>query len=148
MKKTVSLLLLLLLTAGLVACGASPAPDTEEDFDPAGGYYDVNSERAMMSVLDRGDGSYLMVVHWGSSAMTYTEWQMNATPDGEGHLTYADGMETEVTASDDGEEEVNVVALDGVGYFTCRDGKLLWDGAENESCRDCEFVREEDVAFE
>ena len=54
-------------------------------------------------------------------------------------LTYTDCEKTNITTDESGNSTSEEVYEDGTGYFTLKDGKLLWDGASEEDCKLCVF---------
>lgn len=111
---------------------------TAPECDPcgyAGSYEDSWSQRATMEII-AGDEGLVIYVTWSNSADEYVMWKMTGCCDNAGVISYTDcvrstiGTDTEVTDYENGE-----------GFFTVEDGMLLWNGAAEESCRDCVFVR-------
>lgn len=106
-----------------------------------GEYADSYTQRAMLTVEDNGGVGVKLTVHWSSSAFEYNEWVMTGVYDEEWRLSYTDGTESVITTAADGTQSSETVATDMAGYFTLSGGKLLWDGAPEENCRDCAFER-------
>lgn len=167
MKRMISLLLCAALILTLGACGkkknetppvTEPAPQASQpqpsapavvqpvtqdvDYAPyAGSYQDSFSHRAMMDVTLGEDGNSLSIlVHWGSSAMEATQWEMTARLEGD-KLTYNDCYSYDLLFLDEGGPETTVRYENGSGYFTVASGKLLWEGAVDEDCRSCAFEK-------
>lgn len=167
MKRMISLLLCAALILTLGACGkkknetppvTEPAPQASQpqpsapavvqpvtqdvDYAPyAGSYQDSFSHRAMMDVTLGEDGNSLSIlVHWGSSAMEATQWEMTARLQ-DGLLRYSDCVSSWVFFPSEGEEQVTVLYESGSGYFTPVRDTLLWDGAQDEDCRSCVFEK-------
>ncbi len=123
-------------------------PDaTEEDLEalavPMGEYQDRISERAWLIASANGMGGVAIEVHWANSAFEYVKWTLNAFDAGEGRLEYDDCTARVITSNDDGSETTAIVYEKASGYFSYKDGVLCWDGAEDESCRECEFLKSE-----
>jgi hypothetical protein len=102
-----------------------------------GNYNDSYSQRAHAFVIDEGD-EVEITVSWSSSAFEYTRWTMECKKDGD-KLTYTDCEKTNITTDESGNSTSEEVYEDGTGYFTLKDGKLLWDGAAEEDCKLCVF---------
>ena len=106
-----------------------------------GEYQDSVSQRATMTVEDNGDETVHMLVSWANSAFETMQWEMNAKLGEDGLLYYTDGTASLITTADDGTEEVNVTGVNVEGYFSIADGVLYWNGAADESCRECAFEK-------
>lgn len=102
-----------------------------------GNYYDFVSQRATAVVIEDGD-EIEITVKWSSSANETTTWEMDCTKDGS-KLSYTDCEKTNITYDEQGNADENEEYSDGEGYFTLKDGKLLWDGAAEENCQTCVF---------
>ena len=63
---------------------------------------------------------------------------MDCTKDGS-KLSYTDCEKTNITYDEQGNADESEEYSDGEGYFTLKDGKLLWDGAAEENCQTCVF---------
>ncbi len=101
-----------------------------------GSYQDSVSQRASAQVIDSSDGVNI-IVHWGGSATEAYTWTMNCTRDGD-KLSYKDCKKVFLNL-DPANEKNEVEYENGEGYFTVKDGKLLWDGAAEEDCASCVF---------
>ena len=101
-----------------------------------GAYQDSVSQRASAEVIDSSDGVNI-IVHWGGSATEAYNWTMNCTREGD-KLTYKDCKKIYLNL-DPANEKREVEYENGEGYFTIKDGKLLWDGAAEEDCAGCVF---------
>ena len=102
-----------------------------------GNYYDFVSQRATALVIEDGD-EIEITVKWSSSASETTEWEMTCEKDGD-KLSYTDCEKTNSVYDESGNADDTVEYDDGEGYFTLKDGKLLWDGAAEENCKTCVF---------
>ena len=102
-----------------------------------GNYYDFVSQRATAVVIEDGD-EIEITVKWSSSASETTEWKMTCETDGD-KLNYTDCKKTNASYDENGNADETTEYDDGEGSFTLKDGKLLWDGAAEESCRTCVF---------
>lgn len=104
-----------------------------------GTYYDSYSMRAYAMVALTEDGRYDIEVHWSDSAWEDNVWNMTATMMEDGLLVYDDCVAKNVVTQEDGSFTENYANLIPEGYFTVSEGKLLWNGAADESCRECVF---------
>ena len=112
--------------------------------DLVGEYNDSFSQRASMTVEALyGSNSYRVTVFWGSTATESTIWTMTAHMDADGLLSYTDGTCENHSVEADGSEKMETVAENESGFFTPKEGKLLWNGAPDESCVDCVFEKAE-----
>ena len=102
----------------------------------SGIYQDSHSQRATAVFLDSGD-SVSADIHWGGSATEAYTWKMDCAKDGE-KLVYKNCTKTFVKTDDDGGES-KVEYENGEGYFTFKEGKILWDGAAEDDCKECVF---------
>ena len=107
--------------------------------DPAGGdlvgsWQDEVSERAGMDVTENEDGTYSILVSWGSSFDETACWEITGTWDENlGGLTYDDGSYYIVKNGEKtGEETTN-------GGFYKEGEKLRWKDSKNEE--DAVFVK-------
>jgi len=122
-----------------------PTPSSEELAayyeSLAGDYEDTFSQRAVAEVTAYEDYVEIMV-HWGSSAFESTMWTMTARLAEDGLLCYSDEKRTDIVLSESGLETDNVVYENEAGFFSVdEEGKLIWNGAFSEDCRECAFVK-------
>lgn len=116
---------------------------TDEETDWVGYWYDLTSERAVMSIeAIPGSENMKLQVNWGSGASENTCWTMTATFDAAtSRLTYSDCEKSDIVLHENAPEDTTVVYSGGTGYFTLNEeGYLLWDGAAEEDCRSCKFA--------
>lgn len=99
-----------------------------------GNYTDSNSQRATLTVTTSGKTSTFTII-WSSSATETSKWVMHVTKGEDGLYNYSDCKKVSVT---DGVE--TTVYSNGNGYFEYSNGKLLWTGASEDSCKNCVFV--------
>ena len=104
------------------AAEPQPAADAE---DLSGSWQDEISQRASMDVTRNGDGSYTLLVHWGSSATEAFIWEITGAFDESGTLAYEDGQYGVYTFDESGSETVSDEETTR-GSFTLEDGKLRW----------------------
>ena len=171
MKKTLAILLILMMMLGaLAACGekakTEPNPqeptevtdgtpaaepieaETSEDtlhlYDFFGTWQDETSQRAMMTIAPATSyGDAAVKIHWGSSAFEAAEWTMYAAFDAQtGSLNYSEGSMAIVTAAEDGTLTADEQWSGSEGAFTLdEDGKLLWTDSKEERSAEMRFVR-------
>lgn len=118
----------------------------EEYADPLGvigTYMDGTSQRAVMEVtFDEKEMKYHMTVSWANSAFSRMEWKMSGEDNGYGAIEYNDCVKSRVDYDEKGEKEVyKTEYTGGSGFFSFKDGKLAWDGAQDENCRECAFEK-------
>ena len=120
----------------------SPSATGGVDFATLPGeYQDSVSQRASMTVEDNGDETVHMLVSWANSAFETMQWEMNASLGEDGLLYYTDGSSSLVSTAEDGTQEVKVLSVNTEGFFSIADGVLYWNGAADESCRECAFEK-------
>ena len=120
----------------------SPSATGGVDFATLPGeYQDSVSQRASMTVEDNGDETVHMLVSWANSAFETMQWEMNASLGEDGLLYYTDGSSSLVSTAEDGTQEVKVLSVNMEGFFSIADGVLYWNGAADESCRECAFEK-------
>ena len=107
--------------------------------DLAGTYQDSFSQRAWAEIHIE-NGECVIEIHWADSAAEYYLWTMTLSPEGD-RLTYTDGVCCDITVFDGGIEKTITVYDQAAGYFTVSGITLLWNGAENDYCRDCVFEK-------
>ena len=106
----------------------------------AGDYQDATSQRASMEIT-KYEGVYDITVRWPSSANEETHWYMSGKLDGK-RITYAgENIATYVYDENGSEECTNSTAINNLGYFEIKDGKLYWTGAGQEECKACVFEK-------
>ena len=105
-----------------------------------GEYDDSFSQRAWAKISLDDAGMYIIEIHWADSAEEYYRWSMTLLQNGD-KLVYTDGVCSSISTRDDGTEKIITVYDGATGFFTLSEGKLLWDGAENDYCRDCVFEK-------
>lgn len=120
----------------------SPSATGGVDFATLPGeYQDSVSQRASMTVEDNGDETVHMLVSWANSAFETMQWEMNSSLGEDGLLYYTDGSSSLVSTAEDGTQEVKVLSVNTEGFFSIADGVLYWNGAADESCRECAFEK-------
>lgn len=121
------------------------APDPVNKLDPAaiiGVYADAASQRATMEVtFDEASETYRIVVTWGNGVDETAFWNMTCKENENMQLVYTDCEHVINAYPKNGESTTTVLYQNGAGYFTFdpETGKLLWDGAADESCKGCAF---------
>ncbi|MDO5435207.1 MAG: hypothetical protein Q4G19_02450 [Clostridia bacterium] len=117
--------------------------DITSSFRPAaiaeGVYYDPVSGRAYAEVTAAGDNVYAIRIHWADSAVEDNVWTMTASVGEDGLLSYYDCVLKHVVTAEDGTDAESEADAAAEGWFEIADGKLLWTGADDESCRACVF---------
>ncbi len=104
-----------------------------------GNYQDSTSQRASAHVTDNTE-TVGITISWSSSATERTVWEMTCKRDGN-KLNYSDCKKSNFVSDKNGEGDADVEYENGTGYFTLKDGKLLWDGAADENCTSCVFEK-------
>ena len=108
----------------------------------AGDYQDEYSQRAHMAGEALGSDGVRFTVHWAGSAFENYEWVMTCRLYEDGLLSYDDCVQTLYKTDTQGKTSSEVQSTGGSGFFTpTEDGKLLWDGAEDDYCRECIFFK-------
>ncbi|MBR5258783.1 MAG: hypothetical protein IKV51_07540 [Clostridia bacterium] len=125
----------------LVGTGSYEMISAYDESGLAGNYQDKFSQRAWAEIRQE-NGRYVMEIHWADSASEYYRWTMTLEPSGE-KLIYSDCVCCSVTTLDDGTERLITIYDDASGFFTVSGSGLKWNGAENDYCRDCVFVKAE-----
>ena len=102
-----------------------------------GSYEDETSQRAAMDIAYDENGALVAIVSWSSSAEETTIWTMTLTVGEDGTINYTDGLrETYVGETVTTDEE------NQAGFFTIdEEGAVCWNGAPEESCVDCRFLK-------
>ncbi|MBR5708139.1 MAG: hypothetical protein IKX41_02020 [Oscillospiraceae bacterium] len=107
-----------------------------------GEYQDEYSQRAHMKGEAKGSGGVVFTVRWAGSAFEDYEWVMTCRLCEDGLLSYDDCVQTLYKTDTQGKTSSEVLGTGGSGFFTpTEDGKLLWDGAEDDYCRECIFFK-------
>lgn len=148
MKKTVALLIAILMSASvLTACGKSQDVkaneegqqeigtqlEENEDISLAGSWQDEVSQRASMDVKKNEDGSYDILVSWGSSASETSTWEIHGTYDAQsGTLTYDNGKYS-VHTWDEKDNETISGEETTKGSFSNEGDKLRWKDSKNSA---------------
>lgn len=101
----------------------------------AGNYQDTYSQRATMTVTDKG-GYAQMNVHWANSSDEYYEWNMTCHISEDGLIYYNDGSLKEVKGTNE-----TIKYTDAYGYFSYSGTELYWIGAVDSDCRECCFIK-------
>ena len=99
----------------------------------AGSWYGLVSQRAGMDVTANADGSYDILVYWGSSASEFSEWKIHGTYDEySGALFYRDGRYAVVATDDSGKESISEQAVTQ-GVFLKEGDRFRWIDSMNEN---------------
>ena len=100
------------------------------EMDLEGAWEDEVSQRAHMNVTKNEDGSYNIVVRWGSSASETSVWEIHGTYDEvSGMLAYQDGAYSIHTADEKGNETVSGEETTN-GAFMKEGEKLRWSDSK------------------
>ena len=115
--------------------------ELEAFYESLEGIYDDSfSQRATAEVTANGSEGALIKVFWAESATVMYNWTMNVKLMEDGLLCYKDGSLVIVTI--EGETDTAEVQYENAEGFFSYDGEALyWNGAEDESCTDCVFVK-------
>lgn len=101
------------------------------EMDLSGSWEDEVSQRAGMDVTKNEDGSYDILVHWGSSAFETAIWEIHGTYDPvSGMLSYDDGK-FYVRSVDKDENETVSDEETTEGAFMKEGEKLRWQDSRN-----------------
>ena len=101
------------------------------EMDLAGSWDDEVSQRASMDVTRNDDGSYDILVHWGSGATETSFWQIHGTYDEtSGMLSYEDGAYS-VHIWDENDNETVTDEKTTKGAFMKEGEKLRWSDSLN-----------------
>ncbi len=101
------------------------------EMDLAGSWQDEISQRAVMDVTQKEDGSYEILVHWGASAVESANWEIHGTYDPvSGMLSYEDGRFFHLKFENDKEEISDEQTTQGT--FMKEGDKLRWSDSMNE----------------
>ena len=153
MKKTLALMIAILMSASvLTACGKSQdvkaneegqqeigtqlegnstEDEIAEETSLAGSWQDEVSQRASMDVKKNEDGSYDILVSWGSSAFETSTWEIHGTYDAQsGTLTYDNGKYS-VHTWDEKDNETISGEETTKGSFSNEGDKLRWKDSKN-----------------
>lgn len=157
LKKFYSICLIAVITISVFGCGQSKSESKSESISSSvvseseytyeelsGSYSDSFSQRAEL-FASAGDDALYLNISWSSSADEVSMWSMSAQFTDNNKLSYSDCAYGTLSFAEDPEGEYKEISVGGTGYFTVSDGKLLWDGAEEDWCQDCVF---EKVEFE
>ena len=110
----------------------------------AGEYMDTASRRAVLTAVANEDDSLSIKVRWASSASEYTCWSLTAYVGEDGLLYYTDCFMQDIFCNEYGSEFIEPVYENGEGFFSELEGTLYWNGAADEKCQACEFVKTEE----
>ena len=144
MKKTISVLLALVLALGLTGIclaeseNAQPAPSP----DPYSGIWQC--DRATAEIVWEEEG-YRVLIHWGSSAWETTEWEYSCHyhEDDNTMVSMPTGLRVDLMFNDAGEQtSCNYVYEDGEAVFSLdADGCLIWQDQKENAGEGMRFVR-------
>ena len=113
--------------------------DFTGEMDLSGSWQDEVSMRASMEVTENQDGSYDILVSWGSSAFETSTWEIHGTYQPEsGMLAYEDGKYSVHTFDENGRESVSGQETTK-GSFSKNGEKLIWHDSKNSE--DGSFIR-------
>ena len=139
MKKLVLILTLVFALSAFVGLA--------EEADPAqafiGGWEDTVSQRAYMDIAPNGDGTYSVLISWGSAYNEEMVWRMTADFDAEQNaLVYTEGWKANVTFPADSDMQIDEIWNDATGrlYFG-EDGAILWEDDKDEADADVHMIR-------
>ncbi len=115
--------------------------------DPfVGQWSDTYSQRAYLTVVPTGTGAYIVRLHWGDTAASFAQWDMNAAYDAASDsIVYSDGTRSYITLKEDDTEDVQVEWTGSSGRFYLEDGMLRWEDDKDESDEDVRFEKMESI---
>lgn len=106
-----------------------------------GSYQDGWSQRACAEVTG-GNDAVSIEISWSSSAFESNIWTMTARFSEDGLLSYSDCREVVQTCDQNGQITEEVIEDNASGFFSVgEDGKIYWNGAQDENCRNCVFEK-------
>ncbi|MCQ2553183.1 MAG: hypothetical protein MJ150_02640, partial [Clostridia bacterium] len=109
--------------------------------DLMGEYIDSVSGRATLMVVQGMSSDLVMEVAWADSAFETYYWRMSCDIDVNNlTLNYTDCESYVVKVDANGNETSKTIYNDGKGYFSLYGDVIKWNGAEEPSCQNCEFV--------
>ena len=114
--------------------------------DPFVGIYtEEYAHRGVIAVNSNGD-SYVVSIHWSSSAATSSEWTFTGSFNGRQVLYYDDCVKTNLTYSEDGSCTSEQVYTNGTGYIRiAEEGTktgLTWSDDMENAGADAFFLKE------
>lgn len=124
----------------------------------SGDYKDSVSKKASLSLsYDNTREIYGIVVEWPKSETVNDVWVMTGYMNDSDQIVYEDCIYVTIDDSKADQEDSTESASDetfsyatggetlnyesGEGYITVKDGKLYWDGAADEDCKECVFEK-------
>lgn len=119
-----------------------------EDFELAGDWQDMTSQRAIMTIIAEEENKYDVEINWGDSAEETTTWTFSGEFDMTGGMLYYDDCQKIITSFKDGEMKEKVEYKGGKGSILYYDGYLKWEDKEEDAGKDCrfEYLGEEEAA--
>ena len=93
--------------------------------------------------IEEEDGSYLVNIHWSSSAAEGTVWEYKCSYDADRGILRCDGngVCTDYIFDEDGNETSTTVYTDGTATFEIGDGVLYWNDEKEDMCNELELMR-------
>ena len=142
-RSMLCLLMALLLTLGMTACSAKEEQEFSAD-DMIGIWGDNVAGRATLDIRAAEEtGKYDILVSWGNSAAQTYIWTMTAKATDNNVLSYEDCTHTIVTFSENNEESIEEVYINGHGTFTLLStNEIQWDDNIENAAEDLLFVSE------
>lgn len=111
-----------------------------DDYDTIeGNYTDEKNNEITLSIESFGCEAQLLISYPKENHIKY-EWEMTATIK-DGKLEYSNCSCMKINNTDPDAPDYEVEYLDGKGYFEIKENKLIWTGAEDDSCKSLSFVK-------
>ena len=152
MKKTLSLLMVLMLVFAFTACGSSEEAETEDSgqnpvMNFVGNYV---CDRASILISAEGENGASVLVNWASSATENSTWVMSGEFDTDKlQIYYQDCVRTDYVYNEAGEIESSTdVFTGGHGFITFSEGSplsLTWQEDQEHVADDMVFEFSNDV---
>ena len=119
--------------------------ETPEDVF-AGTYAEQYAHRGVITVMNNGDNTYMVHIHWSGSAWESAEWDFSGEFNGRQVLYYTDCVKTHVSYTEEGDREEEIEYTNGTGHLQiAEEGTktgLVWvDDVEN-AAEDAFFIKE------
>lgn len=108
----------------------------------SGRWAEQSQGKGSITITEISSGTYSISVEWANGAANKNVWTMTATDNGNGVLTYSDGIKETWTFDGSSEDPViEQVYSDGSGFFTLNDeAKLVWADQKGDIPLDTKFV--------
>ena len=111
-----------------------------EDYDQIEGNYICEGDKSFTMTIESFGCEAQILISQKIDEANRQEWELTATIK-DGKPIYSNCCLMKIDDTNPNDPQYEAVYLDGSGFFEAQEGKLLWTGAADDSCKKCVFIK-------